>query len=507
MKGHLESECGLRIVTCTIHGCGIRIPISLQVEHETKACNRHIRNLSELVVMDQKTIMDQQRQIGVLITIFNEMARRLDQVNGVPPITPELTSALAILQSLPTTLINNLTGSGTGSNTTSMAAPSTVSSSLSTVVPGSTGAITPIVSPIAMPSTTLAVATAPSAVSVGETKDEKSSVSTEIDGVTPATSTAAVAVSATSSTPAQNGGGPLLSYDILLVGGVHANSTTDRKAISSAQRFADKIWHALPPMPTPRGWCSAARVDEKIYVTGGSIVGGNRLGCVECFDLMRHEWTTRSPLLAARDEHVTIACDSKIWCIGGVPTGSSQALSSMECYDIRLNEWSFRASMSYGRGYAASAVLGGHIYVFGGKPSLGVSKALTSAERYDPLTNSWSTIAPPLTARSAHRAIVVEGKIILLGGQVSSEDGKTVTAVDTGEEYDPRNDTWSVSNWKLPLPCANFAIHFNDNDMSLIIAGGWPIARSSAAYRRNGQTGNWSLLPPLRFSNYEAAFV
>lgn len=136
-----------------------------------------------------------------------------------------------------------------------------------------------------------------------------------------------------------------------------------------------------------------------------------------------------------------------------------------------------------------------------------MSKALTSAERYDPNTDSWTRIAPPLTSRSAHRAIVVEGRIILLGGQVSSDDGKTVTAVDSGEEYDPVTNTWSILSWRLPLPCANFAIHFNDQDGSLVIAGGWPIARSSAAYRRDGQTGAWSLLPPLRYANYEAAFV
>lgn len=318
---------------------------------------------------------------------------------------------------------------------------------------------------------------------------------------------------------------PENQFDIILMGGVYALTTTDRKVQKSCQAFrnSEMRWYALPDLNQSRGWCSAVRLGHRLFVTGGSIVGAHRLKSVECLDLSQSplgKWQESTPLTSARDEHATVVCNGVMYVIGGVPSGTSQASTTVEWLDEEKNVWHSATPMSKGRGYMASIVYENKIYVFGGKPSLGVSHALGSAECYDPTTNQWTPLATPPTCRSAHRAIRVEDRIILLGGQVSSPDGKKVTAVDSAEIYDPITNTWSkdtiawskdaieCAKWKLPLPCANFAVARSRLDQnSLIIAGGWPIARSGASYRRDPKTGNWSVLPPLLFPNYECAFV
>ncbi len=86
------------------------------------------------------------------------------------------------------------------------------------------------------------------------------------------------------------------------------------------------------------------------------------------------------------------------------------------------------------RAFPSVAVLGGEVYVMGGRSAAGV--ALDVVERYDPLSNSWSDVDPLRDARFNASATVFNGQILLTGGRDGSEQ------IDDVEVYDPIEQRW-----------------------------------------------------------------
>lgn len=573
LDGHHTRECVERVIECGLPFCSSRIPWSLRMKHE-ELTQHHFRQMfAHFETALEAIATENSEQTNKLAAALNSIVSCLEAPSPLPNCLDKARTALAEYKQVcdskkgsssssflrkklqPPSPTMPSTAHSTSMATTAaattgtrepipatvplVAAPTESSSSASVSSPGTNGSMdtkhdskgiasseTTLASRVALllhqttgtnPPSMPAAPTLPFYQTQPQIAVPVPAPSSVSQSATPPNN----AATATSSSSSSSGGGSADSksnsdrdgdFEIILCGGVHAITTTDRRAQPHVQGYKNGSWVTLADMPTARGWCSAARHENKIYVTGGSIVGGSRLPTVEVYDVLSNKWSTSTPLLKARDEHLTLVCDGRVYVVGGVPTGTSHALTTMEVYDEKNNAWNTSfAAMNRGRGYAAGVVWNNRIYVFGGKPSLGVSRALQSAEMYDPKENKWFDVKMPPSARSAHRAIVIDDKIILLGGQVSSADGKTVTAVESAEEYDPKTDSWTpldqVACWRLPLPCANFAVHFDEKTRDIIIAGGWPIARSGAAFRRNGKTGNWSVLPQLPYPNYEAGFV
>ncbi len=73
------------------------------------------------------------------------------------------------------------------------------------------------------------------------------------------------------------------------------------------------------------------------------------------------------------------------------------SLNSVEVYDPATNSWSAAPSMIERRDNPGSAILGGKMYVFGGRTrnadGTEVNGTLASAEMFDPTTNTWTARA------------------------------------------------------------------------------------------------------------------
>ena len=87
------------------------------------------------------------------------------------------------------------------------------------------------------------------------------------------------------------------------------------------------------------------------------------------------------------------------------------------------------------RKYSGVAVMGGHVYVFGGCDG---STTHTSAEVYDPVMDHWAFAAPLLCPRSGMGVAVLHGFIYVIGG---SNNGTPLSSV---EQYDPLSNRWAV---------------------------------------------------------------
>ncbi len=180
---------------------------------------------------------------------------------------------------------------------------------------------------------------------------------------------------------------------------------------------AADAWKALAPMPTKRGSPVAAAVGGKIYVIGGG---------------------TTSP--GAKDPGIH-------------PARPHQAVGTVEEYDPATNAWRARTPMPTPRNHAAAGVVGGKIYVIGGRTGaafISVGTNTDVVEEYDPATDAWGAPKARMpTARSAVAWGIYKDRIYVAGGEF--QDERLMAAFWVLEAYEPATNRWSILP-RMPIP-------------------------------------------------------
>ena len=163
-------------------------------------------------------------------------------------------------------------------------------------------------------------------------------------------------------------------------------------------------------------------------------------------------WTSKAPMLTAREDLGVAVVDGRIYAIGG-HNSSFSLVGANEMYDPASNTWITLTPMPTARADFGIAVYQNKIYVIGGiidyVPMAGVDALAVGVvtgvnEVYDPVTNTWDSRKPMPTARGVLQANVVDGKIYLIGGFAQGLNFSNKTEV-----YDPSIDTWATM---APIP-------------------------------------------------------
>ena len=182
-------------------------------------------------------------------------------------------------------------------------------------------------------------------------------------------------------------------------------------------------WKPLAPIPTKRHAAVAAEAGGKIYVIGGS---GYTPG-------------TEGPFAAANPDLIVLAVN--------------------EVYDPATNKWETRRSVSTPRNHAAIGVVGGKIYVIGGRlASANVGNFVASptdvVEEYDPAMDRWRGMNKMPTARSGHGWATYQGRIYVVGGE--HRDSHMDAVYRDVEAFDPALNEW----YRLPpMPTARHGVN------------------------------------------------
>jgi N-acetylneuraminic acid mutarotase len=116
--------------------------------------------------------------------------------------------------------------------------------------------------------------------------------------------------------------------------------------------------------------------------------------------------------------------------------------NSMWAYDAASDHWTIAAPIPTKRAFLAVGVVNGVLYAIGGDSSTGGQEGwgpccLNTVEAYDPSTNTWTSKAPLHTPRAAAAAAVVNGTLYVFGGE---NNGAGLSSV---EAYDPATDSWT----------------------------------------------------------------
>ena len=216
---------------------------------------------------------------------------------------------------------------------------------------------------------------------------------------------------------------------LLYVGGGSSNR------VFSYEPAADAWTEVAPSAFVHGGTPAAAVIEGRIFVAGGT--GGGMLGNeLEAYDPAADRWATLAPMACVRNHTAGGVIGGKLYVAGGRP-GNQDCL---EAYDPSSNQWTRRASMPTGRSGVAGAVVGDCLYVFGGEGNAADPNGIFhEVEAFEPKTGEWFRLPPMRTARHGIYAAVLGNTVYLPGGSILQGFG--TTGVNEAYAIDPPGGT------------------------------------------------------------------
>ncbi|MBM3450095.1 MAG: kelch-like protein [Armatimonadetes bacterium] len=243
--------------------------------------------------------------------------------------------------------------------------------------------------------------------------------------------------------------------------------------------FATGRWTTGPNYPVPLHHAMAASVAGKVYIVGGEMYGAGSGRPEEYIDFVYeldlaagNTWRRRAAMPTKRSGGGAAVLGGRIYVAGGRPPGGSD----FAVYDPAADTWRRLPDLPTQRNHLAMAAVDDKIYVIGGRFGAGFNSERTPAvEIYDPATNRWTAGAPMLGPRGGLAGATVAGCIFTFGGEGNYRDNRGMS--DETEAYNPRTDSWTrLAPMPTPTHGLGAAAVFNDGihlpGGSITIGGG-----------------------------------
>lgn len=197
-------------------------------------------------------------------------------------------------------------------------------------------------------------------------------------------------------------------------------------------------------------------------------------------------WASLAPLSAPRQEHSGALLGGKIYVVGGRLDGQT-AYASGQVYDIASDRWSPLPDLPIQLDHSAAAVTGGKLYLFGGQSPQIDGGLSDRTYEFDPGTGLWRERARMSSPRSAAAADLIGDRIYVVGGS----PGPVSTRI---EAYAPQSDTWEL----LPsMPTRRNHLTAVAMQGLLYVAGGRDSDSVAALERYDPVARTWTTLSPM----------
>jgi DNA-binding CsgD family transcriptional regulator len=236
-------------------------------------------------------------------------------------------------------------------------------------------------------------------------------------------------------------------------------------------------WQEEPEIPTPRSGAAITAYENKIYVIAGNSNLGVT-GVVERYDPAKKDWVSldSKPIPVADVSAVVVG--GQIYVPGG-RTQTGEPTSVMEIYDPNSNTWKQGTPLPEKLSGYAVVAFEGKVYLFGGWDG---EQFVNSVFIYDPSQDKWLRGSDMPTARGYAGAVSAGGRIYVIGGY----DG--TNALTVNEIYTPERDDGLHHPWEkgAAMPIGRYGMGITSIADIIYIVGGEGV--------------NWQDLPPLEYS-------
>lgn len=189
-----------------------------------------------------------------------------------------------------------------------------------------------------------------------------------------------------------------------------------------------------------------------LYMMGGR-EGGRVVARVDRYSVKIEVWGGASPLTTVRVGACSAVMGGEVWVLGG--RGEEGVLASVEVYRNALftleeggEEMESMAPMSEGREGAGCVSFCDRLYIFGGRGKGGA--VLASAEVYS--GGTWCALAPMVVPREGFRVAVAEDRVMVVGGRRGEQ------LLERVDVFCLLSHTWVEGADQLPAPRADFAL-------------------------------------------------
>ena len=295
---------------------------------------------------------------------------------------------------------------------------------------------------------------------------------------------------------------------VLLV--VTTNQAVADRALLQQEMVWVPGWRAGPLMQTPRSGAAAVEIDGAIYVVGG-VDGKDFLRTSEYTRVNAQgnlsEWVSGSALNTERGFFSAVRHKNFVYAVGGGQGDHGKILlDSVERAEIQpdgtLGKWSTEPfKLNTKRRCTKVAVIGSHLYVFGGFGGI----LLDSVERAEILPDGsldeWAVLTDSMTvARYIHGVKKVQNRIYMIGGH-DKEKGVGIIDVEWSRED---SEGW-LEPWQLskPLQTGRYGLAAIQQGDYLYAMGGLDGAAyldsiEKAKINEDGSLGAWQFTTPLQ---------
>jgi N-acetylneuraminic acid mutarotase len=201
------------------------------------------------------------------------------------------------------------------------------------------------------------------------------------------------------------------------------------------------IWSPLPlglPASEARGSAAVGVHGEKIYLAGGEtdleLYGAGvqkSVSVLSVFDTRTQTWVhipeAAKFMPEARDHVGAAVVGGKMYVLGGRDHGQENVRDTVFMLDLGDLEKGWEVSearMPTARGGVATGIVGGKVYTFGGEGDKSVeSGVFDEVEAYDVARDTWESAGTMKIPRHGTYAVGAHGKIYIPGGGIMQSGG------------------------------------------------------------------------------------
>ena len=275
---------------------------------------------------------------------------------------------------------------------------------------------------------------------------------------------------------------------VLWINGRTGTVPPSPSGIAATTNDESSRWKELPAATDARAAFAIVTVNDVIYAIGGENEGGI-LASVARFDPQFATWTPLSSKPTPVADVHAVVLGGRIYVPGGRLSADPPNISRVfERYDPRTETWETLPPLPQPRSAYALAALEGKLYIFGGWDGTAYRAEVFE---YDPDANRWRERTAMPTARAFAGAAVVENSVYVLGGE--NESG----TLNNNEAYSPAQEGAQPWTRHAPMPAAQS--HFGAAAALTIIHTIGGATGDTQPLKYNVRTDNWQSFtaPPV----------